>query len=40
MFPPLNAYPAYKLSNTEFLGDVSTHWEVRRLRNIAVPDSV
>jgi len=40
MFPPLHAYPAYKLSNTEILGDVSKHWEVRRLRNIVYPDNV
>ena len=40
MFPPLYVYSVYKSSDTEFLGAASTHWEVRRLRNIVVPDSV
>ena len=40
MFQSLNAYPAYKPSGINWLGDVSTHWEVRRLRNIVNPDSV
>ncbi len=28
-------YPAYKPSGLDWLGDVPTHWEVRRLRNLA-----
>ena len=28
-------YPAYKPSGVEWLGDVPTHWNVRRLRNVA-----
>lgn len=40
MCPPLNAFSAYKLSDIEFLDDVSTYWEARRLRNVVVPDGV
>ncbi len=29
------AYPAYKPSGVEWLGDVPVHWEVRRLRTVA-----
>ena len=28
----MNDYPAYKSSGVEWLGDVSTHWEMRRLK--------
>ena len=28
-------YPAYKTSGVEWLGEVQTHWEMRRLRNIS-----
>ena len=31
----LQPYPAYKPSGVEWLGDVPSHWEVRRLRTIA-----
>lgn len=29
------AYPAYKPSGVEWLGDIPAHWEVRRVKNIA-----
>ena len=32
--PNLKPYPNYKPSGVEWLGDVPTHWEVRRLRNV------
>ena len=31
----IHPYPAYKPSGIEWLGDVPTHWEIRRLRTIA-----
>ena len=40
MTPHLPPYLAYKPSGTEWLGDVPVNWEVWRLRNIVVPDSV
>ena len=27
------AYPAYKPSGVEWLGEIPAHWEVRRIRN-------
>ena len=33
MTPNLKPYPTYKASGVEWLNDVPTHWEVRRLRN-------
>ena len=32
MFVDLKSYPAYKPSGVEWLGEVPTHWEVRRLK--------
>ena len=34
MTSDLKPYPAYKGSGVEWLGEVPTHWEVRRLRNM------
>ena len=31
--PPFTPYPAYKSSGVEWLGDVPSHWEVRRIRD-------
>ncbi len=31
----LSPYPKYKPSGVEWLGDVPTHWEVTRLKNVA-----
>ena len=36
----LKPYLAYKPSGINWLGDVSVHWEVRRLRNTVNPDSI
>ena len=36
----LGPYPTCKPFDAEWLGDVSTHWEVWRLQNIVNPDSV
>ena len=35
MIPELKPYPSYKSSAVVWLGDVPSHWGVRRLRNIA-----
>ena len=32
----LNPYPSYKSSGIEWLGDVPAHWEVRRLKRVAL----
>ena len=34
MIHNLKPYPAYKDSGVEWLGEVPTHWEVRRLAQI------
>ena len=30
-----NPYPAYKPSGIDWLGDIPTHWDVRRLKQVA-----
>ena len=40
MTPHLPPSPAYKPSGVDLPSDVSTHWEVRRLRNNINPASV
>jgi hypothetical protein len=37
-----NPYPAYKDSGIEWLGEIPTHWEVRRLNHLAAlnPESL
>ena len=35
MINSLNPYLAYKSSGVPWLGDVPTHWEIRRLRTVA-----
>ena len=37
MIADLKPYPAYKLSGIQWLGDVPTHWEMRKLRNVIRP---
>ena len=34
MFPDSKPYSSYRTSGDEWLGDVPTHWEVRRLRTL------
>ena len=34
-FPDFPAYPAYKPSGIEWLGDIPSHWDTRRLRYVA-----
>ena len=40
MTPHLQPYPTYNPSGVDWPSDVSTHWEVRRLRNIVNPACV
>ena len=37
MNPDLHPYPAYKPSGIQWLGDMPTHWEIRKLRNVIRP---
>ena len=35
MICPSRSYPSYKYSGSPWLGDVPTHWEIRRIRTVA-----